>query len=69
MSITFDFRLLGAETELEMLADHRQLIEKHIKRIQKKKRREFDRKVEEIKKAGQDLPKWSSARQGKPSSR
>ena len=47
-----------------MLAEHRQLIENHIERIQKKERREFDRKVEEIKKASKDLPKWSSARQG-----
>ena len=46
-----DFRLLGAETELEMLAEHLQIIENHIERIQKKERREFDRKVEEIKKA------------------
>ena len=59
-----DSPLLGAEAELEMLADHLQLIENHIERIQKRERREFDRKVEEIKKASKDLPKWSSARQG-----
>lgn len=43
-----DFRLSDAEAELEMLAEHLQLIENHIERIQKEERREFDRKVEEI---------------------
>ena len=45
-----DFRLLGAETELEMLADHRQLIENHIEDLTKKERNKLDRKFAKIRK-------------------
>ena len=58
-----DLRLLGAEAELETLADHLQLIESHIEDQKKKERDKLDRK---IKKASKDLPKWLSAHQVKP---